>query len=941
MTNGQISLGDCSVDLELHEARRGEERISLSANEVALLRFLLAAGGEPVSKERLQVEVLGYSPRTVSRAADYAVHRLRKKLERDPADPEHLLTIPGVGYRLVTGAPAPAEAPAPGPASHNLPAQTTSFVGREAELADALALLEGGARLLSLVGPGGAGKTRLSLRLAAAWCEARSEPVRFCELSQATDAATFCAGVAGALGVGGSSAARVGAALASRAEGGAGRLLLVLDNLEQVIGPAAEAAAAWLAAAPGLRIVATTRERLRLPGEHLIEVGPLDVDEAAPRLFIERARMARPGFRADTPADRETVRRLVARLDGLPLAIELTASRSLVLSPRQMLAHLEREQDVGRAARGVPARHTSVERAIAWSWALLSPDEQAALAQLSVFRGGFDVDAAEAVVRGVEAPALELVQSLREKSLLIARPGDDAPRFGFLVSVRDFARGRCEDRDGAWLRHAAWVVARTREAAEDSLYEDKPAPPALRREWSNLGAAIRRLEALGDRPALFAEAVAAAMTRAAELSEREAYLALLGRALEAPGLEAALRLRLLLTRAFFSRVCARTGPEARADCARAAALARDLGRPEDAALAQLILASLLNMADEPEASWAALEQARADLEGQPPGSLYIRVEIISSNNCISQGRLEASRAHLRRALERSAQAGVSDHEALILSNLAYLSSRTGDHAEQARLARRALLRCRALGALGLERRTLLWLAMAEAELGQLDEALRHGHDILALCADTPEAAAVCEALITLAGVELARGELEEMERLVRLARERAANLRAPWHSALIDQWEALACWARWGSLERASALLERGAALAGPHLPQARIFLEGKRLAARAHLALEEHAQIALAMDQLEADAAALGRPDLAAPIQVDRAHLSLALAARAADRGEDPSPHLGPVRAQLFEGALDVASQGFGVVCSRWLLASLYAELEHGREGERRSQCR
>jgi len=200
MTTGQISLGECVVDLTLREARRGGEPIQLSGNEVALLRFLLASGGEPVSKERLQVEVLGYSAKTVSRAADFAIHRLRKKLEREPAAPRHLLTVPGVGYRLVVRPLEPTPPPEAAEASHNLPAETTSFIGREVELGGALALLEGGARLVSLVGPGGAGKTRLALRLGEAWRATNQAPVRFCELAQAHDAAEVCASVAAALG---------------------------------------------------------------------------------------------------------------------------------------------------------------------------------------------------------------------------------------------------------------------------------------------------------------------------------------------------------------------------------------------------------------------------------------------------------------------------------------------------------------------------------------------------------------------------------------------------------------------------------------------------------------------------------------------------------------------------------------------------------------------
>ncbi len=223
-----LELSGIVVDLARREVRRDGETLGLTAMEVALLRYLAARAGEVVTQASLLEDVWGYHPDVETRAVANAVKRLRVKIERDPKEPAHLLTAFGVGYRLELGAGPPLEA-------------GDAFVGRAGELAALAEALQGGAGLTTLTGPGGAGKTRLARRFA----DRAGRPVCFCELAEARTGEDALRLVAGALGVpldaaGAARAERVGRALAGR-----GPLLLVLDNVEQVLAPAAALVERW------------------------------------------------------------------------------------------------------------------------------------------------------------------------------------------------------------------------------------------------------------------------------------------------------------------------------------------------------------------------------------------------------------------------------------------------------------------------------------------------------------------------------------------------------------------------------------------------------------------------------------------------------------------------------------------------------------------------
>ena len=366
----------------------------------------------------------------------------------------------------------------------NLVAQSTSFVGRVAELADLHQLFQQGVRLLTLLGPGGTGKTRLSLQFAEQLISHFNAPgergrrrggVWFCELAEANDIDGLTSSVARALGVQlapGDAVDQLARAFAAR-----GEMLVVLDNFEQIVAHAPETLGTWLRLAPGVRFMASSREVLRVPGETIFEVPPLRVPKPgeavrgaeAVELFIERARAVRPRWEPVT-SEEPSIAEIVRQLDGLPLAIELAAARMSMLSPSQLVQRLPRRFELLVDKRAGSERQATMRGAIDWSWNMLSAAEASTLAQLSVFRGGFGSEALGAVVKlehlGPEAPPpLELLMALRAKSLVRAYfPNGEAglPRFGLYETLREYAKEKLHDRaehEATLERHSQYYVA--------------------------------------------------------------------------------------------------------------------------------------------------------------------------------------------------------------------------------------------------------------------------------------------------------------------------------------------------------------------------------------------------------------------------------------------------------------------------------------------------
>ncbi|MEA2584922.1 MAG: hypothetical protein QOF33_3007, partial [Thermomicrobiales bacterium] len=303
------------------------------------------------------------------------------------------------------------------------PTVLSSFVGREREVRLLVDLLtRGDVRLLTLTGPGGVGKTRLALRVAEAVTAAFDDAI-FVPLAPIRDPELVFPTIAHGLGIRDSPvrplAARIAAELRDR------RLLLVLDNLEQLLPAAALVVARLLAACAGLVVLATSREALRLSGERVVAVAPLATPRVtrrasttdvmatdAVRLFVARAEAVRTGF-ALTDGDAEAVAEIVRRLDGVPLAIELAAARVDHLPPVALLRRLERRLPLlTGGARDLPERQRTVRDTIAWSHDLLSAAEQALFRRLAVFAGGCTLEAAESVVNAPGHPGVEALDGI-------------------------------------------------------------------------------------------------------------------------------------------------------------------------------------------------------------------------------------------------------------------------------------------------------------------------------------------------------------------------------------------------------------------------------------------------------------------------------------------------------------------------------------------------
>jgi predicted ATPase/class 3 adenylate cyclase len=387
----------------------------------------------------------------------------------------------------------------------NLPIPATLFVGRRRELDEVTQLLASrAARLLTLTGPAGAGKSRLALQAAAEASDQYGDGVFWSPLAALRDAKLVLEVAAQAL------EARDGLAerIADR------RLLLVLDNFEHLMDAAGELVG-LLAACPNLQLLVTSRELLRLPGEQAYPVPPFEPHDAT-EFFIARARAVDPRFGVGP-----VVGQLCARLDNLPLALELAATRVAVLSPEQLLERLAKRFDLLKAGRGVDPRQQTLRATLEWSYDLLNDGERVLFKRLSIFRGGCTVEAAEEICDA----DIETLHSLIDKSLL-RRVGE---RFSMLETLREYGAEQLEQEGEAQVvaeRHARYFVDLTEEVGRGAPDEDANRGRGLRDDLDNLRSALSWLSGTGDAEAELRLATAAfwGLWTHASLRELKAWL---------------------------------------------------------------------------------------------------------------------------------------------------------------------------------------------------------------------------------------------------------------------------------------------------------------------------------------------------------------------------------------------------------------------------------
>ncbi|MFF5470366.1 BTAD domain-containing putative transcriptional regulator [Streptomyces achromogenes] len=505
-------LPDRTADAARWETRRLDARrarhaaaLALGRAEQALPELTALCDDHPLDEplQALRLRALRDTGRPAQALAAYEDVRrlLADRLGSDPG-PE----LRALHAELLRAEPAPA-APAAGPG--NLPARLTSFVGRETDL-EAIAADLAGARLVTLLGPGGAGKTRLSQEAAEAVRHTVRDGVWLAELAPVDDPDAVPQAVLTAIGARDTVLHGAGVdsvrAVADRHDDPLERLvehcarrrmLLVLDNCEHVVDAAARLTESLLARCPELTVLATSREPLGVPGELLRPVEPLP-EPVALRLLAERGAAARPGFRvADDP---EACAEICRRLDGLPLAIELAAARLRMLTPRQIADRLDdRFRLLTSGSRTVQPRQQTLRAVVDWSWDLLDTAERDVLARLSVFAGGCDLAAAEAVCGPA---ALDALGSLVDKSLVVAAPAGGGMRYRLLETVAEYAAerlaetGRRTETERAHLTYYRELARTT-----DPLLRGPGQLAAIGRfqlEYENLRTAFRHAVALGD-----------------------------------------------------------------------------------------------------------------------------------------------------------------------------------------------------------------------------------------------------------------------------------------------------------------------------------------------------------------------------------------------------------------------------------------------------------
>jgi predicted ATPase/class 3 adenylate cyclase len=587
---------------------------------------------------------------------------------------------------------------------NSLPTQTTTFVGRQRELANAAGLLET-TRLLTLTGPGGSGKTRLALHLAADVLDRYPDGVWLVELAPVTDPAGVAPAVAAAVHIGGQPGRPVvdtiRAGLRER------QLLLLLDNCEHLIASCADLAEALLRSCPLLTILATSREGLNIPGETLVPVPALRVPEgdSLPRLdelrgyeaiilFVDRCTAYQPAF-ALTQENAADIVRICRRLDGVPLALELAAARVRVLSVAQVAARLDdRFRLLTGGSRTVLARQQTLRAMIDWSYDLLDNSERLLLRRLSIFVGGWSLEAAEAVCAGesIEREAiLDLLAHLVDKSLVAKQDRGGVARYGMLETIREYAREKLVDAGEAEALRRRHFEHFFRDAVGKPMWT-RPVGSASADyglEYENFRAALEWIDAEpnGTEQGLLlaSSLIGPAGARGRQPELRQLLSARLARS--DPDARTLGRARALLASAILAGL--QRELQVAIQLAReAVGIFRELGGKRELAYALLVVA--IGALPDRGVSDGAMSESRALLEelGDQRGVALLLSYM--GDGALEHGDYDAGRARLTESLALSSELGDLDMKSVPLMGLGRLACIDGDYARARALVGEAL-----------------------------------------------------------------------------------------------------------------------------------------------------------------------------------------------------------------------------------------------------------
>ncbi|MFB6723677.1 BTAD domain-containing putative transcriptional regulator [Kribbella sp. NPDC056345] len=734
--------------------------------------------------------------------------------------------------------PVAVSTPAPMPTAprSNLRAPLTSFVGRREDVAELSRLLSNGTRLVTMVGPGGAGKTRLATETGRTLVEQSGDGIWFVELAPLGDAADVAPAVLSALGASeyvdltppsslvpkhlrASRAAtdRLVEVIADR------RILLVLDNCEHLVLEVAGLVDSLLAACPRLRVLTTSREPLSILGEHLHQVGPLGLppedastDEyPAMQLFVDRARAVRPDF-ALTDGNRPAVAEICRRLDGMPLAIELAAARLRALTPELIVDRLaDRFRLLTSGSRTALPRHQTLRAVVEWSWDLLDADEQAVARRLSLFSGGASLEAAEQVCSDDDLPSeavLGVLASLVDKSLVEAVAGERSVRYRMLETVRAY---------GAEQLAAAGERDRFRQAHTEYFQR------LLRKAWPNLRTRsqvewIARLKADHDnltdalRTAIDSGSARAAVQMVSVLAE---LWTMSGRPAEAVGwMRAALavpgpsvpveRAMTLMMLAFGTMSAEEDSaamiPKALRCLAEVRLLSRQHASVTDSAVGRFTNAMWAALRRDTRAAFLELEAARDHTDPWTRHMAALLLAMFRDN----EGEPVQMDADLGVALEGFRELGDRWGTSMALRGLASLQSARGDHEGALASLEESMSLFEELGATEGIGQLLGSAATSRLELGDPEGARAVQQQALRIAQENGSREGEAMSLFGFSRIELRAGRLDEAKELIERARSMLSEnyeQLAPHGTALLMA-QAGRVDVRRGDLESARAL---------------------------------------------------------------------------------------------------------------------------------------